>query len=70
VRAHTKDVHYKDYIHHAKVDDPRYEIRSDKTDHIALHKDRALRLLAADRRVVFRAAASFKGTLACALMRA
>jgi hypothetical protein len=60
VRAHTKDVHYKGYIHHANVDDPRYEIRNDKTDHIALHKDRALRLLAADRRVVFRAAASFK----------
>jgi Hypervirulence associated proteins TUDOR domain len=43
VRVHTKDVNYKGYVHHANVDDPQYEIRSDKTDHIALHKGRALR---------------------------
>jgi len=45
VRVHTKDVNYKGYIHHAKKDDPQYEIKSDKTDHVALHKGRILRHL-------------------------
>ncbi len=45
VRVQTKNVNYKGYIHHASRDDPQYEIKSDKTDHIALHKGRALRRL-------------------------
>jgi hypothetical protein len=45
VRVHTRDVNYKGYVHHASKDDPQYEIKSDKTDHIALHKGRALRPL-------------------------
>lgn len=45
VRVHTKDVDYKGYQHHASEEDPQYEIKSDKTDHIALHKGRALRRL-------------------------
>jgi hypothetical protein len=45
VRVHTKDVNYKGYVHHANADDPQYEIKSDKTDHVALHKGRALRHL-------------------------
>jgi len=45
VRVHTKDVNYKGYVHHASADDPQYEIESDKTGHIALHKSRALRHL-------------------------
>src|SRR5215475_1091991 len=45
LRVHRKDVTYKGYVHHASPDDPQYEIKSDKTDHVALHKGRALRLL-------------------------
>jgi hypothetical protein len=45
LRVHRKDVNYKGYIHHASPDEPQYEIRSDKTDHVALHKAGALRLL-------------------------
>jgi len=45
LRAHTGDVDYKGYVHHATPDDPQYEIRSDKTEHVALHKGRALRRL-------------------------
>ena len=44
-RVHTKDVNYKGYIHHASKDEPQYEIKSEKTAHIALHKGRALRRL-------------------------
>ena len=45
VRIHTTNVDYKGYVHHATAADPQYEIKSDKTDHIAMHKGRALRLL-------------------------
>jgi Hypervirulence associated proteins TUDOR domain len=45
VRVHTKDVNYKGYTHHASKDDPAYEIKSDKTDHVALHKGGVLRHL-------------------------
>jgi hypothetical protein len=45
LRIHNKDVNYKAYVHHASPDDPQYEIKSDKTDHVALHKGRALRRL-------------------------
>jgi hypothetical protein len=43
VRVHTKDVDYKGDAHHASKDMPQYESKSDKTDHIALHKSSALR---------------------------
>ena len=45
VRVHTRNVNYKGYIHHASEDDPQYEIKSDKSDHIALHKGTVLRHL-------------------------
>jgi hypothetical protein len=45
VKVHTKDVNYKGYVHHACRDDPQYEIKSDKTDHVAMHKGTALRRL-------------------------
>jgi hypothetical protein len=50
LRVHNKDVNYKGYVHHASPEDPQYEIKSDKTDHVALHKGGALRRLPADRR--------------------
>jgi hypothetical protein len=43
IMVHTKNVAYKGYTHHATTDDPQYEIKSDKTDHIAMHKSTALR---------------------------
>lgn len=45
VKVHTTDFRYKGYIHHASKDDPQYEIKSDKTDHIAAHKGKALRMM-------------------------
>lgn len=45
VHVHTSDVNYKGYTHHATADEPQYEIKSDKTDHVALHKGKALRPL-------------------------
>ncbi len=45
IGIHTRNVNYKGYVHHASPDEPQYEIKSDKTDHVALHKGKALRLL-------------------------
>ena len=45
LRVRVRNVNYKGYVHHASRDDPLYEIKSDKTDHIALHKGSALRRL-------------------------
>lgn len=42
IKVHTKDFDYKGYTHHASKDDPQYEIKSDKSDHIAAHKGSAL----------------------------
>jgi Hypervirulence associated proteins TUDOR domain len=42
IKVHTQDVDYKGHTHHANADEPQYEIKSDKTDHIAMHKGSAL----------------------------
>ena len=42
VKVHYADFDYKGHTHHASKDDPQYEIKSDKTDHIAAHKGSAL----------------------------
>jgi hypothetical protein len=43
IKVHTRDVDYKGYTHHASADDPQYEIKSNKTDHVAMHKGAPLR---------------------------
>ncbi len=43
----VSDVRFKGYVHHATKDEPQYFIQSDKTDHIAIHKGAALKLLKA-----------------------
>lgn len=43
VKVHTADADYKGHTHHASRDDPQYEIKSDKTEHIAMHKGTALK---------------------------
>jgi hypothetical protein len=45
IKIHTRDFDYKGYTHHATPEEPQYEIKSDKTDHIAAHKGSALRKL-------------------------
>jgi hypothetical protein len=38
IKVHAKDFDYKGHTHHASEDDPQYEIKSDKTEHVAAHK--------------------------------
>ncbi len=42
IKIHTRDTQYKGYSRHASQDEPQFEIKSDKTDHIAMHKGSAL----------------------------
>ena len=42
ISVHTADVERNGYTHHASEHDPQYAIRSDTTDHVALHKGKAL----------------------------
>jgi hypothetical protein len=47
VKKVVSDVRFKGYVHHASKDEPQYIIKSDKTDHVAIHKGRALKLTSA-----------------------
>lgn len=42
IKIHKKDFDYKGHTHRASKEDPQYEIKSSKTDHIAAHKGSAL----------------------------
>ncbi len=41
-RVVSSEIQFKGYTVHASADEPQYEIQSDKTDHIAMHKGSAL----------------------------
>lgn len=43
IKVHVRDTDWKGYTHHATPDDPQYEIQSDKTAHVAMHKGAALK---------------------------
>ena len=45
IKIHYSDFEYKGYTHHANPSNPQYEIKSDKSDHIAAHKGDALTML-------------------------
>lgn len=39
----TSEITFKGYKHHASKEEPQYLIKSDKTDHVAIHKGTALK---------------------------
>ena len=43
IKVHMKNFDNKGYTHRASKDDPQYEIKSDKTDHLAMHKGHVLK---------------------------
>jgi hypothetical protein len=43
VKKVISKVLFKGYMHHASRDEPQYIIESDTTDHVAIHKGRALK---------------------------
>lgn len=42
VKKHMRDVEYHGQVRHCTVQDPQYEIKSDKADHVAMYKTNAL----------------------------
>lgn len=45
IKKVTSNVLFKGYVHHASRDKPQYLIKSDRTDHVAIHKGEALKLI-------------------------
>ena len=42
VKVHTRDFDYKGHTRRASDGEPQYEIKSDKTDHVAAHRGAVL----------------------------
>ncbi|MGV8884779.1 MAG: DUF2945 domain-containing protein [Microbacteriaceae bacterium] len=42
-KKHTKDVEFMGRMRRCTADEPQYEIKSDKTDHVAMHKPDAMK---------------------------
>ena len=42
IRIITAPIQFKGYTRHASEKEPQYMIKSDKTDHVAIHKGSAL----------------------------
>jgi hypothetical protein len=46
----TSKITFKGYTVHASKEEPQYQIKSDKTDHVAMHKGSALKKLPKSKR--------------------
>jgi len=46
----TSEIRFKGYTVHASKDKPQYLIKSDKTDHLAMHKGSALKRIRKSKR--------------------
>ena len=42
VKKVVSNIRIKGYVHHASKDEPQYVIKSDTTEHVAIHKGQAL----------------------------
>ncbi len=42
IKVVTAPMEFKGYTRHASAEEPQYMIKSDKTDHVAMHKGSAL----------------------------
>ena len=50
VKKVVSAVRFKGYVHHASRAEPQYIIKSEKTDHVAIHKGQALKHIKAKKR--------------------
>ena len=44
-KKHSSEITFKGYTVHASREEPQYLIKSDKTDHLAMHKGSALKMV-------------------------
>ena len=42
-RVHTREIEFRGRTRHASEEEPQYEVTSDKTGHLAMHKETALK---------------------------
>jgi hypothetical protein len=56
----TSEIRFKGYVRHASREEPQYLIKSDKTEHVAIHKGTALRLITTRRPISAKRAATKK----------
>ena len=47
IKKVTSNVVFKGYVHHSSKDEPQYIIKSDTTEHVAIHKGQALKRIKA-----------------------
>ena len=47
----VSNVRIKGYVHHASKKEPQYIIKSEKSDHVAIHKGQALKHIRAKRKI-------------------
>jgi hypothetical protein len=50
IKKLTSNTQFKGYLRHASKSKPQYIIKSDKTDHIAVHKGSALHLIHSEKK--------------------
>lgn len=50
IKKVTSPTRFKGYVRHASRDEPQYMIKSDKTDHVAIHKGSALHIVQSRRK--------------------
>ena len=50
IKKVVSNIRIKGYVHHASREEPQYLIQSDKTDHVAIHKGKALKHIRAKAR--------------------
>ena len=49
-KKHTSKITFKGYTVHASKEEPQYLIKSDKSDHLAMHKGSALKIIEKSKR--------------------
>ena len=51
VKKVISPVLFKGYVHHASKEEPQYIIKSEKTDHVAIHKGQALKHIKSKKKI-------------------
>lgn len=46
----TSEIQFKGYTVHASKEEPQYQIKSDTTDHVAMHKGAAIKKISKEKR--------------------
>lgn len=50
IKKLTSPTRFKGYVRHASMDEPQYVIKSNTTDHVAIHKGSALHIVGSRRK--------------------